>query len=292
MKRILLAMAAAMAGLAGAAEPAEPAVPLGGPHVYKKAGDRELRLFVLEPEGAKPAAPRPAIVFFHGGGWVRGSPAQFNEPSRHFVARGLVCVQVEYRLLNELGKDALPLPCVQDAKSAMRWVRANAARFGIDPKRIASAGGSAGGHLAAFVGMVGGLDDPQDDLSVSPRSNAMLLFNPVLHNGPGREGWQHARVGDRYREFSPFHNVSADDPPAIFFLGAEDHLIPVKVAHDFEAAMTKAGVRCETRIYEGQPHGFYKADQSAEYCAKTTREADRFLVSLGWLAGEPAAKAP
>lgn len=287
-------MAVAMAGALGvsAAEKAAPPAPLGEAHVYKKTGGRELRLFVLAPEGPKPEHPRPAIVFFHGGGWIRGSPAQFNEQSRHFAARGLVCVNVEYRLLTDAGKNALPLPCVQDAKSAMRWVRANASRFAIDPKRIASAGGSAGGHLAAFVGMVGGLDDPQDDLSVSPRSNAMLLFNPVLHNGPGREGWQHGRVGDRYREFSPFHNASADDPPAIFFLGAEDNLIPVMVARDFEAAMTKAGVRCETRIYEGQPHGFYNADRSEEYCRKTLLEADRFLVSLGWLDGEPAPKAP
>ena len=106
----------------------------------------------------------------------------------------------------------------------MRWVRSRAKEFGIDPNRIASGGGSAGGHLAAFVGIVEGTDDPADDLSVSPKSNAMVLFNPVFDNGP--EGWGAARVGDRYREFSPFHNVTKDDPPAIVFLGSADKLVP------------------------------------------------------------------
>src|SRR5690606_34070823 len=110
--------------------------------------------------------------------------------------------------------------------------RAHAEELGIDPDRIASAGGSAGGHLAAFVGMVDGMDDPQDDKSVSPKSNAMVLFNPVLNNGPGGFGFD--RIGQRYREYSPAHNVSADDPPAIVFLGSEDGLIPVQQMEDFK----------------------------------------------------------
>ncbi len=70
--------------------------------------------------------------------------------------------------------------CCNDTKSAMRWVRSHAAELGIDPERIAASGGSAGGHLAAFASMVEGIDDPADDLKVSPRGNALVLFNPVL----------------------------------------------------------------------------------------------------------------
>lgn len=190
-------------------------------------------------------------------------------------------MQVEYRLLDKGAKDP-PTRCIEDARSAMRWVRSHATDLGIDPQRIASAGGSAGGHLAACVGMLDGHDDRQDDKTVSPRSNAMLLFNPVFNNGP--EGWGHQRVGDRYREFSPAHNIGADDPPAIVFLGSEDKLIPVKVVEDFKTEMTKAGVRCETRIYAGQGHGFFNArGGDNRYFQETLAATDAFLVSLGWL---------
>jgi acetyl esterase len=277
-RNFLLALALAIAPICHGQKTA----PEGTPYVYKKAGDRELKLYVMTP---KDGTSRPAIVFFHGGGWVGGTPSQFNHQSEYLVSRGMVAVQVEYRLLKRESTDP-PLVCVQDAKSAMRWVRAHAGELGIDPNRIASGGGSAGGPLAGFVGMVDGLDDPVDDLSVSARSNAMVLFNPVFDNGPG--GWGHQRVGDRYREFSPFHNVTAKAPPAIVFVGSQDKLIPAKTVLDFKAAMQKAGVRCEAFVYDGQEHGFfnYKPDPDSYYL-RTLRAADEFLASLGWLKGPP-----
>ncbi|MFZ5828927.1 MAG: alpha/beta hydrolase [Planctomycetota bacterium] len=284
---VVLACAALMAGVASRAPAAEPP---GKAYTYKKVGDRELKLYVLNPADAKPGEARPAVVFFHGGGWVGGGPSQFSEHSEYLVTRGLVCVQVEYRLLDRKKPDEPPTVCIQDAKSAMRWVRSHAAELGIDPQRIASAGGSAGGHLAAFVGMVDGVDDPQDEVSVSARSNAMLLFNPVFDNGP--DGWGHGRTGDRYKEFSPAHNVSPDDPPAIVFLGTKDKLIPVKTVKDFQAAMEKAGVRCDVHLYEGQPHGFFNSGKGGKYYYLTTIEADKFLGSLGWIEGAPTMKAP
>ena len=202
----------------------------------------------------------------------------------------MVAVQVQYRLLDRKS-NAPPTVCVHDAKSAMRWVRSHADTLGIDPDRIASAGGSAGGHLAAFVGMVDGGDDPQDDKKVSAKSNAMVLFNPVFDNGP--EGWGQQRVGDRYREFSPAHNVSKDDPPAIVFLGSADKLIPVKTAERFKAAMEEAGNQCEVMIFEGKPHGFfnYGRDGNKPYY-ETVIAMDRFLADLGWLSGPPTLKKP
>ena len=92
------------------------------------------------------------------------------------------------------------------------------------------------------------------------------------------------RVGDRYPEFSPAHNITKDDPPAIVFLGSADKLIPVKTLETFKANMEKAGVKCETRVYEGQPHGFFNYGKSAnKYYNETVKEMDAFLVSLGWL---------
>lgn len=278
-----LFLLSAVAGLSGAP-------PVGDKIIYKKVDGHELALYVTRPVERKSAGNRPAIVFFHGGGWTGGAPGQFTEHSQYFASRGLVCVQVQYRLLDRKNSDP-PVICVRDAKSAMRWVRSNARKLGIDPDRIASAGGSAGGHLAAFVGMVEGNDDPADDLAVSPKSNAMLLFNPVFDNGPG--GWGAKRVGDRFREFSPFHNVSKDDPPAIVFLGSKDTLIPVKTAHDFQSSMEAAGVDCEVMIFEGMTHGFFNHGRhGGKPYYETVTACDRMLARLGWLQGKPTLKKP
>jgi acetyl esterase/lipase len=266
------------------------AAPVGEAKVYKKVDGRELKLHILKPANWKVSDQRPAAVFFHGGGWTGGGPTQFNETSEYLVTRGLVCVQVEYRLLDKKTNEP-PTKCIHDAKSAMRWVRSHAKELGIDPDRIASGGGSAGGHLAAFVGMVEGTDDPQDDLKISAKSNAMLLYNPVFDNGPG--GWGTARVSERYKEFSPAHNITKDDPAAIVFLGSKDNLIPVKTLETFKANMEKVGVRCDTHIYEGQGHGFFNyGKEDSKYWYETVLETDKFLTSLGWLKGPPTLKQP
>ena len=179
--------------------------------------------------------------------------------------------------------------CCNDAKSAIRYVRSHAAELGIDPRRIAAGGGSAGGHLAAFAGMVEGQDDPADDLTISPKADALVLFNPVFDNGP------QGGLGDRTRRrtatgsFPPAHNITADDPPAIVFLGGKDALIGVPVLERFAANMEKAGVRCEAHVYDGQGHGFFNKDP---WKTITLIEADRFLASLGWLKGEPTLAMP
>ena len=260
--------------------------------VYKTVDGRDLKIYIFNPPDWKATDQRQALVFFHGGGWVGGGPNQFERHSEYLASRGMVCFSVVYRLLDKNGHEP-PLACVQDAKSAMRWVRGHAKELGIDPNRIGAGGGSAGGHLAAFVGMVEGLDDPQDDMKVSPKANALALFNPVFDNGPD-QGWGTARVGERYREFSPAHNISADDPPAIIFLGTNDKLIPVAVVERFKAGMEKAGVRCDALFYEGQGHGFFNGGKKGEdkYFYETLLATDKFLGTLGWLNGEPTLKIP
>lgn len=259
------------------------AEPIGEPFTYKKVEGREMKLYVTKPADWKPADHRPAIVFFHGGGWVGGTVAQFNKHSAYLATRGMVAVQVDYRLLDKTKKGP-PLVCVQDAKSAMRWVRDHAKELGIDPARIAAAGGSAGGHLAAFVGMVNGKDDPQDDLKISPKANALVLFNPVFNNGPGNYAYN--RIGERYKEFSPAHNIRKDAPPTVVFIGTRDDLIPIKTVKDFEGDMKKVGARCDVHIYEGQKHGFYgEWTEGGKYAYETLLETDKFLASLGWLKG-------
>ena len=252
--------------------------------VYKSVEGRDLKLFVEKTADWKPTDRRPAIVFFFGGGWVGGSPEQFRKQSEYLATRGMVGLRVEYRTIPR-EQPGPPTVCCNDAKSALRYVRANASKLGIDPDRIAAAGGSAGGHLAAFTALCEGLDDPQDDRAVSCRPNALVLFNPVFNNGPGQ--WGHNRVGDRYKEFSPAHNITKNAPPTIVFLGDADRLIPVQVLTDFRAEMKKAGVRCDAVVYPNAAHGFFNRDP---HFSKTLVEADKFLASLGWLTGEPTLK--
>jgi acetyl esterase len=267
---------------------AKPVKMVGEMFVYKKVNGREMKLYVSKPSDWKSTDQRPAIVFFHGGGWVGGSPSSFNGHCEYFASRGLVCATVEYRLIGR-GEKETPLVCIQDTKSAMRWVRSHAKDLGIDPNRIASAGGSAGGHLAAFCGLVEGKDDSQDDFSVSPKPNAMILFNPVFNNGPGQ--YAYSRIGERYKEFSPAHNITSNAPPAVIFLGTKDHLIPVEVANDFQTQMKKVGAKCDLHLYEGQGHGFYN-EKNPKYYYETMIGADKFLAELGWIKGSPTFKMP
>jgi acetyl esterase len=253
---------------------------------YKKVAERELKLSIEKPADWKASNKLPAIVFFFGGGWVGGTPTQFQKQSEYLATRGMVGVRVEYRVIPK-GDKGPPTICCADAKSAMRYVRGHAAELGIDPDRIAAAGGSAGGHLAAFTSLVDGLDDAADDLKISCKPNALVLFNPVFNNGPGE--WGHERVGDRYKEFSPAHHVTKAAPPTIVFLGDQDKLIPVKVLTDFAAEMKAAGVRCEPHVYPAAGHGFFNKEPQF---TDTLVQTDKFLASLGWIKGEPTVKTP
>lgn len=272
---LTLTLVVAVVSLLSAAKPS------GQEQVYKEVDGRKLKLYVTKPDGWQKTDNRPAVVFFHGGGWVGGAPGQFTEHSKYLAERGMVAIQVEYRLLDRKSNDP-PTQCVEDALDAMRWVRSHATDLGIDPNRIAAAGGSAGGHLAAYLGTVSVRQS-----GVSTKPNAMILFNPVYDNGPG--GWGTQRVKDRYTEFSPAHNISEDDPPHIVYLGSQDKLIPVATAENFQKKMKEAGVTSELRIYEGQGHGFFNhgKDNNRWYDA-TIEETDKFLTSLGWL--EPKTK--
>jgi len=191
----------------------------------------------------------------------------------------MVAISAEYRVKSR--HQATPFDCVEDGKSALRWVRTHAKKLGVDPKRIAAGGGSAGGHVAAAVAMVPGLDAEGDDLSLSCMPDALVLFNPVYDNGPS--GFGYAKLKDRYREISPIHNLREDMPPTIVFLGDQDNLISVSTAEKFRDGMRKLGNRSELFVYPGQPHGFFNQGKPGDGFAQTLAEMDRFLVSLGWI---------
>jgi acetyl esterase len=250
---------------------------------YKSVGDVTLDLHVFNPENHKPTDKTPAIVFFFGGGWNGGTPSQFYNQSEYLASRGMVAICAQYRTKKD--HNTSPRECVKDGKSAVRWIRAHAAELGIDPHKLAAGGGSAGGHVAAATGTVDGFDEDGEDISVSCRPNALVLFNPVFDNS--EQGYGYDRVKDYWKAFSPMHNIDKETPPTIVFLGTRDKLIPVATAEDYKQRMETAGVRCDLHTYEDQPHGFFN---KAKY-SETLIEADKFLTSLGYLRGEPTLEA-
>ena len=249
---------------------------------YKQIDTVTLSLDIYYPPDMDEAGSYPAMIFFFGGGWKGGSVAQFEPHAKYFSGRGIICILADYRV--ESRQKTSPFESLKDAKSAIRFIRKNAARFQIDTGKIVASGGSAGGHLAAATALVSDFNEPGEDLSVSCVPNALVLFNPVIDNGPG--GYGHERIGDLYKAFSPLHNIKAGAPPTIFFLGTSDKLIPVETAKYYQKVMEKVGSRCELFLYEDQPHGFFNF-RNREYYNKTVLEADKFLISLGYLTGEP-----
>ncbi len=248
-------------------------------------GPVTLNLQIFTPPGHKPSHQRPAIVFFFGGGWVDGSPSQFHPQCEYLASRGMVAISAEYRVKNIHG--TTPKECVKDGKSAIRYVREHAAELGIDPNRIATGGGSAGGHVAAATGTLTAYEEPGENLAISSRPNALVIYNGVVDNGPG--GYGYSTVQAYWQTISPLQNINSNTPPTVFFLGTSDALVPVSVGTNYQAAMRALGLRCDLHLYEGQPHSFFNYDIPDDSSGPfygyrdTLFKTDEFLVSLGYL---------
>jgi acetyl esterase len=248
--------------------------------LYKTVGKDSLYIEFQLPESKSDQAV-PLIVFYFGGGWNTGTIEQFRPHAEYFSQRGLATALVDYRVLTKHGTS--PFASLRDAKSAIRFLRAHADSLGIDQDRIIASGGSAGGHLAAATALIEGYNDPRDNMDISCKPNALVLFNPVIDNGPAGYGYE--RIMEQYLSFSPLHNIRKGAPPTIILIGTEDNLIPVETVEYFTMAMKKVGSTCELRLYEGQKHGFFNHRNTENY-QKTIKEADSFIQSLGWLKEE------
>ena len=268
-------------------------IPGAKTEIYKRVGNTELRAHIFEPETRTPTDKRPAIVFFFGGGWRNGSPTHFVPQARYLASRGMVAITVDYRVYTR--QKATVMDCVCDAKSAIRWVRTNAKRLGIDPDRIAAGGGSAGGHLAATTGTIKEFDDPAENQAVSSRPNAMILFNPALDltaEGLKKDGQRYAEIAKRMgapaKDLSPTFHVTSETPPTIIFHGTRDTTVPYAQVEAFTKAMKKARNKCEAVGFENQGHGFFNFHKSRRrFFRDTMLQADRFLQSLGYIKGKP-----
>lgn len=250
--------------------------------MYKQIDSTKLFMEIYIPEKLDKTQQYPAMVFFFGGGWNEGTFKQFEPHAKYFAKRGMVCFLVDYRVTNR--QHSTPFESLKDAKSAMRFIKEHADTYNIDTLKIVAAGGSAGGHLAAATAILEDYNETTDNMSISCKPNALVLFNPVIDNGPGGYGFQ--RIGDAFKSFSPIHNIKKGAPPTIIFLGTKDLYIPVETVKYYQTVMNKVGSRCEVRLFEGKEHGFFNYNKIENY-KNTISEADTFLQSLGYLKKEP-----
>jgi acetyl esterase/lipase len=244
--------------------------------VYGKAGDLELKLDLVR--AAQGHRPSPAIVFIHGGGWYQGNRQGYLADCREAARRGYVALTISYRLMqfdNSKKETTTAAPIfpaqIHDAKTAIRWLRANALKYNVDENRIGVTGGSAGGHLALLVGLTGveaklegrhGHPDassrvqavvnvygPTEMASLHATSSVSWIFRLFLGGTP-------QQVPDRYQEASPTTYASAEDPPVLTIHGDRDRLVPLQQAHLLDQKLKAAGAPHTLLVLPGQGHGF------------------------------------
>jgi acetyl esterase/lipase len=228
---------------------------------YGAAGGRTLKLDLYLPRTRSERTP--AILFLHGGAWKTGTRGQMKYYCLRFAERGYVTATATYRLADEA-----PFPAaVHDVKCAVRWLRAHAAKYQIDPNRIAVSGNSAGGHLALMVGYA---DDPSlegtgGNAGVSSRVSAVVNFygpTDLTTDFAKRQGVVEAFLGGKkfdeapeaFRMASPLFHLTADDPPTLIFHGTIDSTVPVAQADKLAKRLEELQITCVYERYEGWPH--------------------------------------
>ena len=249
-------------------------------YVYKTVGSFDLKLNVVKPTDGSNKKKNPTIVFFFGGGWRGGSGQQCAPHCDYFASKGMVAIAVNYRVASR--NNSTPFDAVEDAKSAMRWIRENAKELGVHKKRIVAAGGSAGGHLAATTALLEGFDSEGEKQKEPAMPNALILFNPVINTMP--EGYGYDRLKERAESLSPAHHVRPGLPPTLIFHGTADNTVPYANIIDFQEKMEAAGNKCEVMTFEDEGHGFFNYGRKEnKYYELTTKRATAFLQELGYI---------
>jgi acetyl esterase/lipase len=237
---------------------------------YGKAGERALKLDLVRP--SKPNAKRlPVVAFVHGGGWRAGDKSGAVAQLAPLAATGnYVGVSIGYRLTGE----AIWPAQIHDCKAAIRWLRANADAYGIDPEKIGVWGGSAGGHLVSMLGTSGDvakLEGSSGSPGYSSRVQCVVDFCgpsdflleskeiPKMTTDPDSPvsrllGGPIVEKKDVAAEASPVTYVSADDPPFLVVNGTDDPLVPIGQAERLVAALKEAGVPVKFIRIEGGGH--------------------------------------
>jgi dienelactone hydrolase len=258
--------------------------PAGKVFIYKHSAGKPRQMEIYFPPNHDPAtAKAPGLILFHGGGWTGGALGQFRAACAYFASRGLVCATAEYQMLGkgERGKHPTELTakrvCITDAKSAIRWFKQHAGELGIDPNRIITGGGSAGGHISALATLNPGLNDPADPQDIDTSVVAYLWFNPAFSPGDKQDA-----------EVDVLRHLKKDIAPAIVFFGTNDGW---KKGWDTAYAKLKSlgNTTTDEQLAQGLPHGFFNGKP---WRTVTLIAADRFLAKQGLLQGEPTLTAP
>ncbi len=266
----LLLSTLAVSALAGCATaPKQPGVITLRDIPYAHASGHDLLLDLYVPAAGIPEGhgPRPVIVFFHGGGWRVGSKAEVEKKVASLVGEtGYAVASVNYRLSQTA---RWPAPII-DGKSAVRWVRANARRYNIDPRRVGAMGFSAGGHIAAMLGVaptgVAAFEDPGTNPGESSRVQAVCdVSGPVDLNIPttsiigklsvfGELGGTAQSKPDLVRQADPSLYVKAGDPPFLIIQGEKDSLVVPAHARKLYDALKAKGVDATLDVVPGGGH--------------------------------------
>ncbi|MCK4966529.1 alpha/beta hydrolase [bacterium] len=234
--------------------------------VYGKGGDKDLKLDLFLPENSKRS--HIGIIFIHGGGWSNLSKEYLKEWGYYFANRGYVSVSIDYRLSDEAKFPA----AIEDCKCAVRWMRASAPKYGIDPDKIAVFGESAGGHLTALLGTSGGIKELEGNGGHSSYSSKPNLVFPVygvfdlvgrVTKTPSRGSSLYEFIGcsynecpEKYLKASPITYIDKSDPPFLLFHSTGDSVVSFQQSVKFEKLLKKAGVPVEFSKTFGSKHGY------------------------------------
>lgn len=228
--------------------------------VYKTVNGENLVIMLVKPPDWNADDTQPAILWIHGGGWKSGNADTFLPHCRYFAAIGCVCFSVQYRLVHEQVSMA---DCLMDCKSAVRFIRMNAEKFGIHPDRVIVVGESAGGHLAASLGTIAEFNHPDDDLSISCVPNLIINCNGIenltgkwiesVSDDPRYTPADKAKLAQR---LSPLFHIHSEQPDMLLIHGKLDTTVSFEDSVKFQAEYRKAGNFAELLSIEDAKHAF------------------------------------
>lgn len=239
--------------------------------VYGTADGQDLKLDVCAPGTP---GPHPALLLIHGGGWTGGSKDGQAGTAKGLVRYGLVVFSVEYRFAPTHPWPAQILDCAR----AIRWVRANAAKYGVDPERVGAWGSSAGGHLSLMLGVINpgdyqSPDDPNRALSAKVKW-VVDLFGPTDLRVLGADGTLTKFIGaplgeaaDKYADASPISHATRDASPVLFVHGDADTLVPLQQSQVMKVELDKLGVENELVVVKNGGHNLDGADDKDKTAA-------------------------
>ncbi len=248
-------------------------------YVYQQRPQGDVLAHLFLPEKTS-VAPRPVIVFFHGGFWDSPTPTQFVPHCLHFASRGAVAVAAETRTSAKHGTG--PLEAIEDARDLIRWLRSNADTFNLDPNKITLGGAAGGAYLALLATLPKAKSlPPVDGFDCHPQ--ALILFSTLINTaakGPAHERFPDAKTAKR---LSPTQLIRRKLPPMLFFHGKSDRITPFEEVDKFRRRMRWRGNACELVHFERADHSFFNFNVSNKNFELTIGAADRFLVDRGLL---------